>query len=117
MRTISDRIFELIKENGMTQKEFSEKTGIAQSTISDWKRKKTNPVADKILIISETLGVTPYDLLSGAEHVGSRSNESTTYVVDKGTELGILIETYQNMDTANQKRLLGYMQALMDLNR
>ena len=116
MRTISDRIFELINERGMSQKDFAQKTGIAQSTISDWKRKKTNPVADKILIICETLRVSPYELLSGVEHIGSRSNENTTYVVDKGTELGVLIETYQNMNASDQKRLLGYMQALMDLN-
>jgi transcriptional regulator with XRE-family HTH domain len=31
--TISDKIFELIKMRGMTQKEFSEATGIAQSSI------------------------------------------------------------------------------------
>ena len=116
MRTISDRIFELINERGMSQKDFAQKTGIAQSTISDWKRKKTNPVADKILIICETLRVSPYELLSGVEHIGSRSNENTTYVVDKGTELGVLIETYQNMNPSDQKRLLGYMQALLDLN-
>ena len=67
MKTISDRIFELLKERGMSQKSFSQKTGIAESTISDWKKKKTNPVSDKILIISETLGVTPYELFrSGA---------------------------------------------------
>ena len=46
---ISEKIFELILRNGMTQKEFSEETGISQSTISDWKRKGTNPSADKIL--------------------------------------------------------------------
>ena len=49
--TISERIFELLDKRGMSQKEFSEKTGIAQSSISDWKRKKTNPVSEKILII------------------------------------------------------------------
>ena len=49
--TISDRIFQLIQERGMSQKEFSEKTGIAQSTISDWKRKSMNPAADKIMLI------------------------------------------------------------------
>lgn len=117
MKTISDRIFELLKKRGMSQKSFSEKTGIAESTISDWKRKKTNPVSDKILIISETLGVTPYELLSGAEHVGSRSHENMTYVVDKGTDLGCLIETYQRMDASDQKRLMGYMQALLDLKK
>lgn len=117
MKTISDRIFELLKERRMSQKSFSQKTGIAESTISDWKKKKTNPVSDKILIISETLGVTPYELLSGAEHIGSRSKKNVTYVVDKGTELGSLIETYQSLDMEDQKRLIGYMQALIDMKK
>ena len=102
MKTISDRIFELMKARGMSQKTFSEKTGIAQSTISDWKK---------------TLGVSPYELLSGAEHVGTRSNKCTTYVVDKGTELGSMIEMYQNVDASDQKRIIGYMQALMDMKK
>jgi transcriptional regulator with XRE-family HTH domain len=48
--TISEKIFELLRERGMTQKEFAQATGIAESSISDWKRKKTNPVSEKILI-------------------------------------------------------------------
>ena len=115
MQTISGRVFELLKERNMSHKEFAQKTGIAESTISDWKKKKTNPVSDKILIICEVLGVTPYDLLSGAEHIGERSRENMTYVIDKGTELGILVENYQNLDGSMQKRLLGYMEALKAL--
>ena len=115
MQTISDRIFELLKERNMSQKEFAQKTGIAESTISDWKKKKTNPVSDKILIICEVLGVSPYDLLSGAEHRGVRSRENMTYVIDKGTELGILVEDYQNLDGSMQKKLLGYLEALKAL--
>ena len=72
MKTISDKIFELLKEKGMSQKEFAQRTGIAESSISDWKKKRTNPVSDKILIICEVLDVTPYELLSGAEHAGNR---------------------------------------------
>lgn len=116
MKTISDRIFELLRERKLSQKEFSKRTGIAESTISDWKRKRTNPVSDKIMIISEVLGVTPSELLSGAEHVGARSNENTTFVVEKGTDLGVVVETYQNLDMERQKQLLGYMQALLDLS-
>ena len=114
MKTGSDRIFELLKEKGMSQKEFAAKTGIAESTISDWKKKKTNPVSDKILIISEVLGVSPYELLSGAEHIGMRSRPNMTYVVDRTTELGTLIETYQKLDAAQQNRLMGYMQAMLE---
>ena len=47
--TISERIFERIKQIDMTQKEFSEKTGIRQSTISEWKKNRTNPSSDKIM--------------------------------------------------------------------
>lgn len=40
MKTISDKIFELLKEKRMSQKEFAQRTGIAESSISDWKKKK-----------------------------------------------------------------------------
>ena len=115
MQTISGRIFELLKERNLSQKKFTQKTGIAESTISDWKKKKTNQVSDKILIICEVLGVTPYELLSGAEHIGQRSRENMTYVIDKGTELGILVESYQQLDENMQRKVLGYMEALREL--
>ena len=65
MKTVSDRIFELLKERKMSQKEFSKKTGIAESTISDWKKKRTNPVSDKILIICEVESSVPREVFSG----------------------------------------------------
>ena len=60
---ISERIFKIMEEKGMTQLEFSAGTGIAQSTISDWKRKKTNPSAEKIMAICDVLDVSPFDIL------------------------------------------------------
>jgi len=60
---ISERIFKIMGENKITQLALSEKTGIGQSTISDWKTKKTNPSADKIMIICAALEVTPEELL------------------------------------------------------
>lgn len=115
MKTVSDRIFELLKEKKMSQKEFAQRTGIAESSISDWKRKRTNPVSDKILIICEVLGVTPYELLSGAEHTGSRSRGNDTYVISKETEIGMLVESYQKLSPDMQKRLLGYLEALKQM--
>lgn len=58
---ISEKIYKYMEQKGMTQKEFSQCTGISQSTISDWRRKKTNPSADKILKICEVLNITPYE--------------------------------------------------------
>ena len=73
--TIGDRIFERLREIGMTQKEFSEKTGISQSTISEWKSKRTNPTSEKIMIICDTLRVTPEWILSGSSKNGKRGKE------------------------------------------
>ena len=113
--TISDKIFELIKEQGMTQKEFAQKTGISQSSISDWKRKRTNPVSEKILIICETLGVTPYELLCGTEGEGKRSSRADLLILDKESEEGKLIIQYMDLDPQVRGRLLGYVKALSEL--
>ena len=69
LMNISGKIFELIKEKKMTQKEFGKRTGIPQSTISDWKSKKLNPASDKILIICDVLEVSPYELLGAAQRL------------------------------------------------
>ena len=47
---IRDRIFQKLDELDMTQKEFSIRTGIPQTTISDWRKKRTNPTAEKIMV-------------------------------------------------------------------
>ena len=113
--TISDRIFERLKKTNMSQKAFSECTGISQSTISEWKSKRTNPTSEKILVICEVLGVTPEWLLSGADNSGTRSNELPWFVIDRNSELGVIVETYHRLDESQRARLKGYMEALTEM--
>ncbi len=110
--TISDRIFERLRMIHMTQKEFSESTGIAPSTISEWKSKRTNPTLEKIMIICKVLDVTLEWLLSGAGKTGERGNDIPWYVIDKGSEMGAFIGKYQAMDEKQRDRLQGYMEAM-----
>ena len=88
--TIRDRIFNKLTELNLTQKEFAKRTGIPETTVSDWKKKKTNPTAEKILIICKVLNVTPEWLLSGVETHGTRSNPATIIAVDTKTEKVII---------------------------
>ena len=60
---VSQRIFKIMDEKGITQKELAEQVGIGQSTISDWRRKKTDPASSKIMKIAKALGVTPEEIL------------------------------------------------------
>ena len=110
--TIRDRIFDRMDELQMTQKEFSKSTGIAESTISDWRKKKTNPNAEKVMIICKVLDVDPVWLLSGVEAHGTRGNRQDWYAIDASTESGMLISAFNSLDKAGQARLLGYAEAL-----
>ena len=115
--TISDRVFEKLQEQGMTQKEFSAQTGIPESTVSDWRKKKTNPDADKILIICKVLGVTPEWILSGIDADGGRSKPVDYYIVEKSSEQGKLIETFNNMSGRDKTYLLGYIEAFKNMQK
>ncbi len=71
-----------LEEREITQMHFSKSSGIAQSTISDWKRKKTNPPVEKMFICN-VLKVTSYELLQDTV----QSVEELDYrVVTKGTK-------------------------------
>ena len=112
--TISDRIFEKLKQLNMSQKQFSEETGISQSTISEWKSKGTNPTSEKIMIICKVLDVTPEWLLSGIGNTGTRGNELPWFVIGRDSEIGELIAEYKSMDEKQRDRLMGYVEAMKE---
>ncbi len=64
---VSEKIFKIMEDKGISQLELSKATGISQSTISDWKTKKTNPLVNKINVICSVLEITPNELFEGTE--------------------------------------------------
>lgn len=112
--TIGERILAIIHQNGMTQKEFSEKTGIPQSTLSSWKGKKQNPSMDKLKVICDTLQIDPYYLISGGEN-NEMVNNDYIAVYRGEDEYNLMIE-YQKLNKDNRSRLMEYLRALQDMN-
>lgn len=110
--TISERIFERLRQLSITQKEFAEKAGIQQSTISEWKKNKTNPSSDKIMAICNALDVSPEWLLSGVDPAASRGKNQEYYVVDINTDTGNLVCEFNKLDRSRRDRILGYVEAL-----
>lgn len=102
--SIGDRVFKLIKERGLTQKEFSKRTGIAESTISDWKRKRLNPGADKLPVICKVLNVSADELLD----IGPTD---TDHVVSADTNM--LVEKIKDLPSEMQTRLEAYVDVLL----
>lgn len=110
---ISERIYNLLKEKNISQIDFSRKTGISQSTISDWRRKGTNPSADKIMVICETLDVTPYELLLGAESRNKKKNKQVdAMVLYESSKEYQMIETYRECDDEIKRRIETYIQGV-----
>ena len=117
MVTISERIIERLKQLSMSQREFAEKTGIKESTISEWKKNKTNPSSDKILGICKVLEVSPEWLLSGVDPAASRVKNRDYYVVDVNTDIGMLIEAFNGLDKSQRDRILGYVEAFSSMSK
>lgn len=110
--TISEKIFNILDNRGMTQKEFSIQTGIPQSTISDWRKKNTNPASDKILIICDILQISPYELLSDVREEGSRAKVVRCRTIADGTEESLILDIYDSLDAKEKARLIGYLEAM-----
>ena len=107
---ISEKIFMLLEKKKMSQKEFSQRTEISQSTISDWKRKKTNPSSDKILKICEVLQITPYELLAETDLKDGEKDSAVDVILNKDESL--LIESFRELDVRRKSRLMGYLEGL-----
>ena len=105
---ISKRIFELMEERGVSQKELSERTGISTSTISDWKNKGNAPTSEKISSICNALNITADVIFNDVEieHVKTR-------VITEESELWDFVHAYDNLSARAQKRVLAYAMAMM----
>lgn len=105
---ISKRIFELMNQRGVSQKELSERTGISTSTISDWKNKGNVPNSEKISSICKALNVSANAIFSDVEveHVKTR-------IITEESELWDFLEAYDNLPASTQKRVLAYAMAMM----
>ena len=115
--TISERIFERLEQLSMTQKEFAQKAGIRQSTISEWKKNRTNPSSDKILAICKVLDVSPEWLLSGVDPAASRAKNHDYYIIDVDTDTGRLVAEFNKLDRSQRDRILGYIDAIVSMKK
>ncbi len=112
---ISERIFKILEEKGMSQNAFAKAVGLTGSTVSDWKTKKTNPSSDKIMTICRVLEVTPEQLLTG-KGIDEDYDEKATlkteadFVITNSDKR--IIQEYHSLSDEHKSRMLKYMEAL-----
>ena len=101
---IYEKIFVRLNELHMSQTELSKRTGIATSTISDWRKKQINPQADKLVTICKALDMSLSDLLCDEEN--TMQTISTGYLLNNKDR----IELFRQSDIENQRRMLRYFE-------
>jgi len=103
---IYEKIFARLEELHMSQIELSRRTGIATSTISDWRKKKINPQVDKLVSICKALDMSLAELLCD-EEVVERTIEPD-FMVDGQN----IIELLRTFDFETKRRILRYFELI-----
>ncbi len=110
--TISERLFKIMEQKGITAYRLSKMTGIPSRTVFDWRKKNTNPGADKIMVICEALEITPEELLIGKDE-GHDAILTNPQVYTDDLEMKI-IRDCRELSDSKKKRLLAYASMLMN---
>lgn len=103
---IYEKIFARLNELHMSQTELSKRTGIATSTISDWRKKQINPQADKLSVICKALDMSLADLLCDKEN--TEQTTPTDYLIGDN----YIMELFRESDADNKRRILRYFELL-----
>ena len=101
---IYEKIFARLDKLNISQMELSRRTGIATSTISDWRKKQINPQADKLCSICKALDMSLVELLCDEE--GTEHTVSMDYVTDEKH----MIELFRQSDTESRRRIISYLE-------
>lgn len=104
---IYEKIFARLEELHMTQLELSRRTGIATSTICDWKKKKINPQSDKLVSICKALEMSLVDLLCDEEE-----KKNNVLTADYMNEDKLIIEALTQASSDVKIRVLRYFELI-----
>lgn len=105
---IYEKIFARLEELHMSQIELSRQTGIATSTISDWRKKKINPQADKLVAICKALDMSLVELLCDEE-----DKQNDALIADYILEDRVIIERIANEPSDIKRKIISYYEQLL----
>ena len=89
------RVFEIMKERGITAKKLADAVGVSQGNVSDWKSGRSAPTATVMVKIADFLGVSA-DQLLGREMPHAVTDEELMFALFDGTE-GVTDAMYEEV--------------------
>lgn len=92
-----NRLKTIMNERGITQTELAKRTGIRQSSISDWLNDRYEPKQDKVYIIAKALNVSPAWLLGYDEDIPTNELNTNYYLDAETAEYAEMLRTRPEM--------------------
>lgn len=107
--TIGQKIREKRIQAGLSQVELGKRLGLTRSTICKLEKEDgVNITTERLKRVADALGCSPYDLLD-TPTIKIDHFEAT---IDYGSDMKILIEYYNSLDTGQKERVLEYARLL-----
>lgn len=122
-----NRLKSIMKERKITQTELAKRTGIRQSSISDWLNDRYEPKQDKVYIIAKALNVSPAWLLGYDENIPT-NEPSTNYYLDAETaeyaemlrtrpEMRMLFSASRGISKEEMQEAVNYIEFIKSRNK
>lgn len=99
--TISERMFQVMKQKKITQEKLAESLGTKQSSVTNWKSRGTTPPMEYLPKICEVLDISWEYLITG-------ENRQPHYTADERQ----LVTEYRKCNEVGKERIREYTQAM-----
>lgn len=112
--TISQRIFDVMYQKKLKQKDLAEYINVSTATVSAWNKKNINPPVELIYKIAEFLGVSLQYLIMGEENKNSVAMEHDSQINNKIDDN--IQEIQEIMDNLTQREKTKLMSIIYDFD-
>lgn len=103
--TITERLFQVIKQKNIKQTELAESLNIKPQIINNWKSRGTTPPMEYLPLICDTLGISWEWLVTGR-------NSGETYTQEEK----YLVSTYRNTNDFGKTKIIEYAQDMAHIH-
>lgn len=111
------RFEELLLDKGVTAYKVSKATGITTTTLTNWKKGKYVPKADKLQLIDDYFGVTLDYLMTGKEsNIESFSTQADLLInIRNDKEMMEALKKYYSLSDRKKKHVLDLIDLLAEV--
>lgn len=96
----ANRLYELRKQQGLSQEELAEKLGVSRQAVSKWERSEASPDTDNLIALAKIYGMSLDELIFGEKKTADTEQEQSSETTETKDE-----ETVINTDDGTKVQI------------